>query len=90
MYSNPLISRKVRVPTKIGLLHLHDIIQSVFHWTESHLYAFYLNGEEFRNPEQISDDEYDPRPKNEKFLKLKFLINKQVREFVYVYDFGEN
>ena len=92
MYSQPVISRQVRVPTQIGLHHLHDIIQCVFSWTESHLHAFYIGDKEYQNPDQIFDfeDEFGPKPKNEKRMKLNSLLEDGVDNFRYVYDFGDN
>jgi len=90
MHSQPKISRLVRVPTKIGLHHLHDIIQCVFGWTESHLHAFHIDGIEYQNLEHFYDDDFGPNPKNEKLTKLTSLIDRDIGQFTYIYDFGDN
>jgi hypothetical protein len=90
MYSQPTISRRVRVPVLIGLHHLHDIIQCVFSWTESHLHAFHISDEEYQNPDYIFDDGLGTKPKNEKRAKLTSIIENGVDNFIYVYDFGDN
>ena len=90
MYSQPTISRRVRVPTQIGLHHLHDIIQCVFQWENSHLHAFYVGGDEYQSPDQIFDDDFGPKPTNEKRVKLNSIIASGVDNFRYTYDFGDN
>ena len=90
MYSQPVISRRVRVPTQIGLHHLHDIIQCLFHWKNSHLHAFHISDEEYQNPDYIFDDGLGTRPKNEKRMKMTSIMADGVDSFIYVYDYDDN
>ena len=70
----PTIWRRVRVPTKASLSQLHDILQCVFQWEDSHLHAFYVGEQEYRHPDQIYDDFGAERPKNEKGVKLTDIV----------------
>lgn len=89
-HSQPPISRIIRVPTLIGLHQLHNVIQCLFQWTESHLHAFYIKGEEYQNPDNNFGDDFGSKPKNEKQTKLASLIEWDIGRFSYVYDFGDN
>jgi hypothetical protein len=90
IYSKPPIFRTVRVPTKIGLNQLHDIIQCLFSWTDSHLHSFFIQGLEYQHPDQIDADGFEPRPKNEQLTKLSDLIDMEIGSFSYTYDFGDD
>jgi hypothetical protein len=90
IYSDPPIYRTVRVPTKIGLHHLHDVIQFIFPWEISHLHSFFIQGLEYQHPDQIDADGFEPRPKNEKLIKLSDVIERDVGSFLYTYDFGDD
>ncbi len=86
----PTIWRRVRVPTKASLSQLHDILQCVFQWEDSHLHAFYVGEQEYRHPDQIYDDFGAERPKNEKGVKLTDIVEAGARDFLYIYDFGDD
>ena len=47
----PTVLRRVDVPFDIRLDRLHLTIQAAMGWTNSHLYAFELDGEEYGDPE---------------------------------------
>jgi hypothetical protein len=42
-HTDPLIWRRVEVPTSITLKVLHDIIQAVIGWFDCHLWAFTIS-----------------------------------------------
>ena len=91
MHSDPQIWRSVRVPTMIGLHHLHEIIQCLYQWNESHLHSFYVEGIEYQNPDNsFGTDDRGNKPKNEKLLKLASIIENEIGEFRYIYDFGDH
>jgi hypothetical protein len=46
---SPLIWRRVLVPSKTTLAHLHTILQILFAWSDEHLHSFYIHGKEYRS-----------------------------------------
>ena len=66
-YIEPLIWRRVHVATDIPLPRLHDLLQIVMGWTDSHLHSFrigdrgYTNAEDCRRPRHASGERADAR-----------------------------
>lgn len=54
----PLIWRRVIVPEAITLAKLHQVIQAVMGWTDSHLHEFEIAGEQYGIPDP--DDSFGP------------------------------
>lgn len=79
----PEIWRRFVVPGAIPLDRLHDVIQVVMGWTDSHLHTF-----------NIGDKEYVERPEDfgieEGEYRLVDLIKQNGRTFDYVYDYGDD
>jgi Plasmid pRiA4b ORF-3-like protein len=44
---SPLIWRRVLVPSKTTLAHLHAILQILFAWSDEHLHSFHIHGKEY-------------------------------------------
>lgn len=83
----PLIWRRILVPAAIRLPELHDLLQLVMGWTDSHLHSF-----------QIADRTFSAAPAgelaelemvNEKKYTLEAILGDSIFEFVYEYDFGD-
>ncbi len=82
--SNPEIWRQVTVPADITLDRLHDVIQIVMGWTDSHLHQFKIGHKIYtENPEC---KEYGIEENSHKLIDL---IKQQGRSFEYEYDFGD-
>ena len=81
----PLIWRRVHVPTDIPLPRLHDVLQVVMGWTDSHLHSFRIGARGYTN----SEDFVDLNMLAEKGHNLGALLGDTVREFEYEYDFGD-
>ena len=85
----PRIWRSVDVPAAINLASLHDVIQAVMRWEHSHLYEFRVGDRVYGQPlphmEGIGRRTYQARG-----VRLNQLIDRGVKGFVYVYDFGDN
>jgi hypothetical protein len=85
----PRIWRRVDVPAAITLSALHDVIQTVMRWEYAHLYEFRVGdriyGEPLPDMEHIGRRIYKARG-----VRLNQLIDRGVKDFVYVYDFGDN
>src|SRR5215470_11224510 len=55
----PTVMRRVEVPVSITLDRLHEIIQAIMPWENSHLHAFYLrliDGPRWAPPSPFGDD----------------------------------
>jgi hypothetical protein len=86
--SKPPIWRRILVADTTTLSKLHDILQTVMGWTNSHLHHFIINEEFYGEP---SDDEFgDMGTKNEARFKLNQLVSRAGFKFRYEYDFGDS
>ncbi|OCQ53808.1 Plasmid pRiA4b ORF-3-like protein [Photorhabdus australis subsp. thailandensis] len=83
--SQPAIWRQFVVPASIPLDRLHDAIQIVMGWQDSHLHEFRIGKQRLTEmPEEPSDGE------EEGLYRLIDLVKQKGRTFSYVYDFGDN
>ena len=81
----PSVWRRVAVPDNITLSKLHQVIQAVFGWSDTHLHEFEIDGESYGVP----DPDWGPPVISEQRKKLiRVLYGKKT--FRYVYDFGDN
>lgn len=85
--SQPPIWRRVQVPADITLAELHDVIQSVMGWTDSHLHAFSIGQTQYGSvdPEFGLDDAED-----EEVAVLNQVVQRPKSKFTYEYDFGDS
>ena len=80
----PKIWRQFVVPASITLDRLHDVLQVVMGWTDSHLHSFTIAGQEF-----TEDPEEPEQGIEETGVVLGALIRKPRSKFTYLYDFGD-
>lgn len=80
----PKIWRSFIVPGTITLDRLHDVIQIVMGWTDSHLHAFTIGKKRYTEYPEYRDDGL-PCGK----YRLGDLIKQKGRIFLYEYDFGD-
>jgi len=88
-YARPPIWRRVLVPATIELEALHDVIQMVFSWTNSHLHQF-IDGKTFYQPEAEDDGWGGMSSKDSAGVRLQDLLRKEKDKIVYEYDFGDS
>ncbi|NQS72364.1 MAG: plasmid pRiA4b ORF-3 family protein [Desulfobulbaceae bacterium] len=80
----PAIWRRFIVPASITLDRLHDVIQIVMGWTDSHLHEFTIRNKRYTEyPESKEDGLACGR------YRLGDLIKQKGRTFSYLYDFGD-
>ena len=83
--TKPLIWRRFRVRSDVTLLKLHQILQTVMGWTDSHLHQFIV-GDTYYGPD-------DPKligvRQDEKKVRLSEILKKPRGRIVYEYDFGD-
>lgn len=81
----PVIWRRFVVPANITLDRLHDVIQIVMGWTDSHLHEFTIGNKRYTEyPESKEDGLVCGR------YRLGDLIKQKGRTFSYLYDFGDS
>ena len=81
----PVIWRRFVVPGSITLDRLHDVIQIVMGWTDSHLHEFMIGKKRYTEyPESREDGLECGR------YRLVDLIKQKGRTFGYSYDFGDD
>jgi hypothetical protein len=81
----PTIWRRFVVPANITLDRLHDVIQIVMGWTDSHLHEFSIGKKLYTEyPESKEDGLICGK------YRLGDLIKQKGRTFRYLYDFGDS
>ena len=85
--SRPPIWRRILVANTTTLSQLHDILQTVMGWTDSHLHMFTIDEQIYGDPEGDVDGEL--KTKNEARFKLNQLVPDIGFRFRYEYDFGD-
>ena len=86
--TDPLVWRELDLPLSTTLATLHDLIQVVMRWQDYHLHEFIV-GEKTYGVQYPDDEIYERKVYQSKAIRLGTLINRGVREFLYVYDFGD-
>jgi hypothetical protein len=82
----PPIWRRFLVPGDITLKRLHDCLQAVMGWTDSHLHQFEANGVLYGT----LDCEYGIERVNESRTKLRDVLAFPKDRLMYEYDFGDD
>ncbi len=80
----PAIWRRFVVPANITLDRLHDVIQIVMGWTDSHLHEFVISKKRYTEYPESKEDGLECGK-----YRLGDLIKQKGREFFYHYDFGD-
>jgi hypothetical protein len=84
----PVIWRRFLVSSNITLDKLHDTIQIIMGWTNSHLHMFEVNWQVYGDPE---DDEYgDLGTLDEASYRLRKVLTVEGSRIRYEYDFGDS
>jgi hypothetical protein len=84
--SRPPIWRRVVVPSNASLGELHDIVQLVMGWNDSHLHLFQIGDTVYgnlRQLEELGDHE-------ERMTRLGQIAPRVKQRFRYQYDFGDS
>jgi hypothetical protein len=72
-------------PSSITLDRLHDVIQIVMGWTDSHLHEFTIGKKRYTEYPESKEDGFECGK-----YRLSDLIKRKGRTFGYLYDFGDN
>ena len=82
----PQIWRRIQVPSTIRLCCLHDVLQVVMAWTDSHLHQFEKNGKYWGVPET---DDYGIGLRDESRVTIGKLLQAEGDSLSYPYDLGD-
>ncbi len=84
----PAIWRRLLVPETITLDQLHQVLQIAMGWTDSHLHEFEIGHTRYG----IRDPDWPDTPPTvpEQRVTLAQAIAPGVKQFTYVYDFGDD
>lgn len=83
----PPIWRLIQVPCALPLSCLHEALQVVIGWTDSHLHRFEKDGKYWGVPEDLEDD---VDIIDESRTKISDILTTPDDSLLYVYDFGDN
>lgn len=83
--SRPPIWRRLEVDAGVTLAQLHDILQIVMGWTDSHLHQFRRGSTYYGQP----DPELGMERENERRIRLREVLRRPKDRMVYEYDFGD-
>ena len=84
----PAIWRRLLVPDTITLTRLHRVLQIAMGWTDSHLHEFDIGGARYGTPDPDWRDSPPVTPEGR--VTLVRAIAPGVKQFGYLYDFGDN
>ncbi len=85
--THPRIWRRIRVPGNSTLRKLHDILQIVMGWHDSHLHQFRIGGAYYGAAEYDEGGEMGLQP--EQRYRLSQVAPEPRSQFQYEYDFGD-
>ena len=77
----PPIWRRVQAPGTLSLAAFHDVIQTVFGWTDTHLHQFVIAGRTYGQP-----DDFDEAVEDESGVTLAEALGTRNKRFLYVYE----
>lgn len=83
----PPIWRLIQVPSTYPLCCLHDVLQAVMGWTDSHLHQFERDGQYWGVPEDYEEADIDII--DERRTKISAILKAQGDSMLYVYDLGD-
>ena len=87
-WSQPPIWRRVVVRPDMTLDRLHQVIQTVMGWTNSHMHQFIVGRTFYGKPDPEFAD-MGSETLNEKRYKVADLAPAAKQKFIYEYDFGD-
>jgi hypothetical protein len=87
--TEPRVWRELDLPLSTTLAALHEIIQVVMRWQGDHLHEFVVGDKVYGVPNR-QNRFFAHKVYQSKSIRLETLTSRGVREFLYVYDFGDN
>jgi len=88
--TKPPIWRRVLVEKTMSFEHLHDTIQLVMGWRNSHLHEFTVNGRRIGATFDNLDADYGVDLIDSSTVTLDSVLSPTDSRFMYLYDFGDS
>ena len=92
--NNPPVWRRIIIPASFTFHQLHETIQAAFGWWNSHIYLFekirYKSGWLVKVPDDWDYEYGCDISDSEITLVSAFVRKRRLKDFVYVYDLGDN
>jgi len=85
-YSQPEIWRRITIAADATFYHLHDAIQTVMPWEDSHLYEFVI-GDTRKAPRVGAEPDCDYPVATTRLIDV---LGARKKKFSYIYDFGDD
>lgn len=85
----PTVWRRFLVSNDTSLKEIHNVLQIVMGWTDSHLHQFNCNSGRYGDIDPSLDMGWDEDLKDEGKFRLKDVLKKEKEKFIYEYDFGD-
>jgi len=82
----PPIWRRIQMPSDMRLDKLHQILQVVMGWTDSHLHQFSVGHTSYG----ILDPDLDMDIRSERTVQLSHILPSPKAKCIYEYDFGDS
>jgi hypothetical protein len=86
----PPIWRRLDVPARVTLAKLHELLQVVLGWTNSHLHMFEIEKERIAIPFHLDQLAEGQITRSGRLVHLSDVVDRGVRRFGYEYDFGDS
>lgn len=87
--TDPLIWRKVEVPTSITLKGLHDVVQAAMGWYDQHLWELRPGKQRYGQPIPGDDWGGPPTLRADK-VRLREVLKPRKTILGHIYDFGDS
>jgi hypothetical protein len=87
-YSHPPIWRRIQVAGETTFHELHDILQRVMGWDDSHLHEFVIGDRTYGGWDYESGAARKRRASGN--LALGEVVRREKSKFIYEYDFGDS
>lgn len=86
----PRVWRRFTVPGSMSLAKLHEVIQIVMGWTDSHLHQFVTgDGARYASPSPFGDPDWDEQVTDAATIRVSNILATKGAELSYEYDFGD-
>lgn len=82
----PRIWRRIEVPGSLTLADVHDVIQLIMGWDDSHMHVFEIGAASYG----FGDNEFDEDEQDDSAVLLGDLGLRHEDRFRYIYDFGDD
>lgn len=86
--TEPLVWRRLTIPSHLTLAEVHEVVQAAMGWTDSHLHRFSL-GPGFRGTSFLTDFDEGEEGTHEGAVGLDQVLRKPGDTLSYAYDFGD-